>query len=137
MGAYFGVLKRIEYHHDFFERVWKVKPRFMAVFGKETADIFKRIDEAHSNIFHSTRRLLQLAKDGQLYGDTTRQEFRERLENDIYCMDEDSDRIGPNIRKFIKGIETYSLPLVTHRYGKLRSPHSSITKTVEPSTSPS
>src|SRR5262245_61953719 len=34
-GPFFAILKRIEHHKDYFERVWRIQPRFMAVFGKE------------------------------------------------------------------------------------------------------
>jgi hypothetical protein len=119
-ASYFGVLKRLDNHKDYFERVWKVQPRFMAVFGKDRADIFKRVHEAHSNIFFSAMRLMQSAKNGELYGDTHRQQYRERLENDVYNADEDSDRIAPKVKEFVAGVEKCCLPLVTHRYANGR-----------------
>jgi hypothetical protein len=120
-ASYFGVLKRLEHHKDYFERVWKVQPRFMAVFGKDRADVFKRVHEAHSNIFFSAIRLMKAAKNGELYGDTHRQQYRERLENDVYNADEDSDRIAPKVKEFVVGVEKCCLPLVTHSYANGRS----------------
>jgi hypothetical protein len=32
-GTYYAIYKRIEAHRDFFDRVWKLQPRFMAAFG--------------------------------------------------------------------------------------------------------
>lgn len=116
---FFGTLKRLEYHRDYFERSRSIQPRFMAVFGKDAKDIFQNLYQARSHIEVSARRLMQSALKGELYGDTLRQQYRERLENDVWDADQERDRIGPKIRDFVAGVEKHCLPLVTHRYARM------------------
>ena len=52
-GSYFVVGKRVIEHKDFFNRVWKLQPRVMAVFGEDAQAVFRRL--------HNARALVQVA----------------------------------------------------------------------------
>ncbi len=112
-GPFFAILKRIEHHKDYFERVWNIQPRFMAVFGKDAADIFIKLHKARRDIEVSAGMLLRSAARGEPFRDT---EFRKKLENDIWKIDEESDNIAPKVKEFVEGVEKHCQPVVTHRY---------------------
>lgn len=112
-GPFFAILKRIEHHKDYFERVWKMQPRFMAVFGKDAADIFMKLHKARREIEVSARMLMRSAATGEHYRDA---KFREKLENDIWNVDEKADKIAPKVKEFVEGVEKHCQPVVAHRY---------------------
>jgi hypothetical protein len=41
--SFYGIIKRMERHNGFFERVLVLQPKFMAVFGKQTEAIFHKL----------------------------------------------------------------------------------------------
>lgn len=112
-GPFFAILSRIDKNKDYFDRVWKMQPRFMAVFGKDAGDIFMKLHQARTNVTVSARMLLQSAARGEPYGD---RKFREKLENAIWNVDKDADEVGPKIAEFVSGVEKHCLPVVMHRY---------------------
>lgn len=114
-GPFFAILKRIEHHKDYFERVWKMQPRFMAVFGKDAADIFMKLHKARREIEVSAGMLMRSAAEGEPYRDA---EFRKKLENDIWNVDEKADKIAPKVKEFVHGVEKHCQPVVAHRYAK-------------------
>jgi hypothetical protein len=114
-GPFFATLRRIDHHKDYFERVWKMQPRFMAVFGKEAANIFIKVHQARRKVEVSAQMLMRAAARGEPYGDA---KFRDKLENDIWDMDESRDEIKPKINEFVAGIEKHCFPVVVHRYAK-------------------
>src|SRR5262249_8630490 len=46
----YAILKRIRSHEDFFEKVYKLEPRFMAVFGADTDEIFSKLYSAKARV---------------------------------------------------------------------------------------
>ena len=114
-GPFFAILKRVEYHKDYFERAWKMQPRFMAVFGKDAAEIFTKLQQARRKIEVSAEMLMRAAARGEPYRDA---QFQQRLENDIWNIEADRDEIGPKVDEFVTGVETHCLPVVAHRYQK-------------------
>jgi hypothetical protein len=61
-GSYYAVLKRIEYHRDFFEKVWEIQPKFMAIFGSDTEAIFQLLHSARREIESAISLMFQLKK---------------------------------------------------------------------------
>ena len=114
-GPFFAIIKRIEHHKDYFERVWKMQSRFMAVFGKDAADNFMKLHKARRKIEVSAVMLMRSAALGQPYQDTR---FREGLENDIWNEDENADKIAPLVKEFVEGVEKHCQPVVAYRYAK-------------------
>jgi hypothetical protein len=52
-GSFYAILKRINANNDYFERVWKLQPRCMAMFGASVEEIFV--------LLHRARREVELA----------------------------------------------------------------------------
>jgi hypothetical protein len=48
--SFYAVLKRIEASNDYFARVWKLQPQFIAVFGEKTEAIFDQLHKARREI---------------------------------------------------------------------------------------
>jgi hypothetical protein len=58
-GGYFAPLKRINQNKEFFERLWKIQPLAMAVFGPHVEDIFLKAHEARRNIEVAAQMLME------------------------------------------------------------------------------
>lgn len=117
-GPFYAILKRIDHNKDYFSRVWRLQSRFMAAFGKDTAEHFME--------FHRARRAVEVSAGmlmrGKLDGDRYEPEFREKLEADIWDMSGlRPDEVGKRIEQFVGGIEKSCLPIVIHGYSAERS----------------
>ena len=49
-GSFFAVLQRIEAANDYFKRIWALQPKFIALFGNKTEDIFDQLHKARREI---------------------------------------------------------------------------------------
>jgi hypothetical protein len=49
-GRGYAVLHRIDAEHDFFERVLKLEPRFIAIFGRDTENVFLLLHQARRDV---------------------------------------------------------------------------------------
>lgn len=114
-GPYYAILKRIAHHKDFFERVWKMQPRFMAFFGKDTSDLFMKLHQARRNIQVSAEMLMEDAVSGAIGKD---QDFTKKLKQDIWSFNK-PDQIEPFISAFIEGIEERCYPVIKHRHPEI------------------
>src|SRR5579862_323348 len=108
-GTSYAIFKRMERNKDFFERLWKLQPRFMAVFGSETEDIFFKLHQARRYVEVSAQMLVR-RRDGDIgeLNDNRRRQ-REQWEADIWTgMDAVTpglDRVGHGLDAFKTGIE--------------------------------
>jgi hypothetical protein len=78
-GPFYATLKRVQAHAEFFERLAKLRPRYMALFGVPAADSFKLIREAHAFVVVSAQHLCYrpiVGPDGQ--------NRRTRMECDVW-----------------------------------------------------
>jgi hypothetical protein len=48
--SFFAVLERIKARHDYFARLWKLQPKFVAVFGEKSEEIFDHLHGARRDI---------------------------------------------------------------------------------------
>lgn len=117
-GPFFAILKRIDSHKDFFERVWRMQPRFMAMFGKSAADVFLRLHQARRSVEVSAGMLLRYAAKGEPIRD---HKFRDKLEGDIWNTDADDDPIKAKVGEFVAGVEKQCQPVVAHRFAGRRA----------------
>jgi len=49
-ASLFVVRRRIEQNKDFFDHVWELQPKFMAIFGRDTENIFLLVHKARRDI---------------------------------------------------------------------------------------
>ena len=56
-GPFYAITKRVQDQSSFFDRVAKIRPRFLAVFGTKNEECFKLIREARAHVFVSAQTL--------------------------------------------------------------------------------
>jgi hypothetical protein len=123
-GSFYAILKRMDRNKEYFERAWRLQPRFMAVFGPKTEDIFLKLHQARRYVEVSAQMLARRREDHRGRWDENRQRQREQWEADIWAgMDAvipGIDRVGRGLSDFKTGIEQLCRP-VTERGYRLRS----------------
>ncbi|MGX1110559.1 MULTISPECIES: hypothetical protein [Bradyrhizobium] len=118
-GPFYAVLKRMQAQADFFERLAKLRPRYMALFGVPAADSFKLIREARAFIVVSAQHLCYRPFVGP-----NAQELRTQMECDVwdglaevYLADyPDVNRVDVRIRQFIEDTERRCRPIIDRTY---------------------
>lgn len=119
----YAVLKRIAESDEFFERVSKVEPKFMAIFGAATTDIFSALYRARLKVQTAAEALFD---EYELEQDPSDSEARLRLVNlrkDIFSSPGElrsDDQAGQNVREFQVGIERLCRPIVDAEFGSTR-----------------
>ena len=114
-GPFYATLKRVQAHADFFERLAKLRPRYMALFGVPAADSFKMIREACAYMLVSAQNLCHrpIARPDA-------QNRRTRMEcdvwdgmADVYRADYPGvDRVDVRIRGFVEETELRCRPII-------------------------
>lgn len=113
-GPFYAIMKRVQDQNPFFDRVAKLRPRFLAVFGTQNDECFKLVRETRANIFVSAKSLC-FSPPGHF---DAQQVYR--MECDIwegvgegYGVE---DRVGKKINQFIVLIEGLCRPIVDRSY---------------------
>ncbi|MCK1335759.1 hypothetical protein IVB38_06855 [Bradyrhizobium sp. 38] len=123
-GAY-AVIRRIEAREDFFERLRKIEPRFMAVFGAETDSIFEMVYNARTQLAGAAGQLFDIDRIEYDEQDRRIKEEKRELRELIFRgpnEDKKNDKIGDLTDGFRTRIEAICRPIVDHQYGKTKSP---------------
>jgi hypothetical protein len=121
-GAY-AVMKRVEANEEFFERILKIEPRFMAVFGAETENIFTSLYSARAQLANAAEQLFDIGRVEDDDDERTREE-RRGLRELIFrgpAEKKEKDKIGDLVDGFRIRIETICRPIVDQQYGKAKS----------------
>lgn len=119
-GGYYAVLKRIERNREFFESVWKIQPRVMALFGREAENIFGLLHEARRNIEVSAGLLFahfDEEAEGRENEDTKR--LRRRQRQDVSWaedLDETESKVPAKLLSFRERMEALCRPVVERGY---------------------
>jgi hypothetical protein len=124
-GSFYAILKRIERNKDYFDRLWKLQPRFMAMFGPETESIFLLLHQARRFIEVSAQMLGRKRDDSEQWNEN-RQRLRQRMEADVWIgMDEvlegddvipDIDRVSSRLRRFRDEMVSLCRPIVDREF---------------------
>jgi hypothetical protein len=98
----------------YFERVWKLQPRCMAMFGPFVEDIFLLI--------HQARREVEVA--AQMLGSNRQfdHEMRTRLERDVWDMGNfefENDKVGKKLADFRARTEALCKPVIEREFRRL------------------
>jgi len=117
-----AALKRIERNNDFFDHVWELQPRFMAIFGAETEETFR--------LLHEARRDIEIACElVDWMGKPETQEDRKlwvSARQDIFSSNgasaKDGDRVGKKLEDFRSKIEALCRPFVDRELRSERTP---------------
>jgi hypothetical protein len=119
-GSFYVVLKRLEDEKDYFDRVWKLQPKVMAMFGQEAEEIFLTLHQARTMIASACE---LLAGFGPEYPDRSKKDQVEswlQMRSDIWtgvgAEGREKDRVGRMLQDFKNGIESLCRPTVDLRY---------------------
>jgi hypothetical protein len=107
-GSFYAILRRIERNKDYFDRLWRLQPRFMAMFGPETEEIFLLLHQARRFIEVSAQ-MLGRKRDPEEWNEN-RQRLRDMMEADVWSgMDNASrgDEIIPDIDRVSKRLKQF------------------------------
>lgn len=123
-STYWVTLKRIDNNKEFFLKVLKLQPRFMAVFGPETEKIFADLNMARVQIQISANSLMRRGEYDEPWTEERAQRHAQ-LEADIWSgfTDEDApkgDRVGKLLEAFKRGIVDICRPIVDREFGVKR-----------------
>jgi hypothetical protein len=125
--TYYVILKRLDNQRDFFLRVLKLQPQFMAVFGPETEEIFKELNWARVHVQVSAQSLMRPER-----GEWTseRQKRRTQMEadvwtglGDVHSQEElpEGDRVKKRLDAFKERIVKVCRPIVDREFKESRS----------------
>jgi hypothetical protein len=100
-------LQRIERESDFFERVLKLEPRFVATFGRDTEDIFLLLHKARRGVEINAEALIEeyLVEPAD---DRESRERRVAIRTNMFASPgeiRDGDEVGRELQKFREAIE--------------------------------
>lgn len=115
-GPYYAVLKRIEAHKDFFERVFKLQPRCMAVFGESADKIFL--------LMHQSRRNIEVSAQMLCWQDGLPSELKEQMRRDVTDRKEfeaEKDEVGRKLREFRAQAHSLCQPIIDQEYREKES----------------
>lgn len=115
-GSFYAVFKRIEQNKDFFERVWKLQPRFMAIFGPHVEAIFVKLHSARRDIEVAAQMLFQQALEQERSSDKSTRELYEQMRADLWApygaRTKDGDKVGKKLDEFRTEMEALCAPIV-------------------------
>ncbi|SRR6266536_1889951 len=125
MGGYYAVLKRIEHHRDFFDRVRSLQPKFMVAFGSETESIFDKLHTARQTVEIACEELMSdfAELDPE---DQEGREFRAQLRADTAASRNEPptgrNRVGNMVEEFRAGIEERCQPFLKAKFNRRQFP---------------
>ncbi|WP_354134423.1 hypothetical protein [Bradyrhizobium sp. S3.9.1] len=125
-GPFYATLRRVQEHADFFERLAKLRPRYMALFGVPAADSFKLIREARAYVVVSAQHLCYRPFVGP---DAQNQRIRMECDvwdgmADVYLADYPGvDRVDVRIKSFVEETERRCRPIIDRTYSARNKKH--------------
>ncbi|WP_210166314.1 hypothetical protein [Bradyrhizobium sp. LTSP857] len=122
-GAY-AVLKRLQSHNELFVSVYKIEPRFMAVFGADTEAIFSSLHSARNQLEAAAQTLFEIGRIEDDPGDRSTGEDKRQLKAFIFrgpTEEKENDKIGDLVDGFQAKIEAICRPIVDQQYAKQKS----------------
>jgi hypothetical protein len=110
-GPYYATLKRINNNKDFFERIFKAQPKFMAVFGEQAERVFLQL--------HKARREIEVSAQMLGWREGFNFEQQEKMRRDIWDHEDlENDKVGQKLLQFRRSIEGLCGPVIDREYGK-------------------
>jgi hypothetical protein len=117
-GSYYAVLRRHRESREFFDRVWRLQPKFMAVFGADTEKIFDQ--------FHNATEMVRMAANMLTWelpikpAVPSEEDFNRRLQlrSDIWTSERRDDRITRQLDEFRERVERLCNPVVARGFSR-------------------
>ena len=117
----YAVLKRMDNNHEFFERVFDIEPKFMAIFGAETVEIFAELYDAKRMVETAAEALYEEARIEHDPSDVDAKERMRQLRVVIFASKgkvEAEDKVGQKVLDFQRRIEALCRPIVEQTFGR-------------------
>lgn len=121
-GAYYATLTRVDQNRDFFERVFKLQPKCMAVFGPTAEEIFRLLHMARREVEVAAQMLARQTNDAEERAD---RKLTEQLRADIWDQGNfqpELNRVGQKLGEFREGIERLCRHVIDRQYGAKARP---------------
>lgn len=118
-GPYYATFKRIQQNKDFFDKVWKLQPKCMAVFGKGIEDTFIKLHQARRNIEVAAQMLAERVDDPFESTDGSTRELYEQMRRDLWDhgnYQKERDSVGKLLEDFERELEAKAKPIIDQKY---------------------
>ena len=117
----YAVINRLDRHVSYFERVLSLQPKFMAVFGSETKNIFMKLYRARSGIQTAIEVLMFMDHPIRPDEKGTVAQLRSDIWNTKGPGVEEPERTKKLVLEFQNDIERMCGPLVSWKFDRSRS----------------
>ena len=112
--TFIATLHRVDNEREFFERVAKLRPRLIAVFGRATEPAFEQLWMARNRVIVAAQMLISTPRH------STRDDLRTQLEGAVWDMGLDHEKGGFEVTKhysfFIAEIERLCKPVIDGKW---------------------
>jgi hypothetical protein len=118
-GPYYAAFKRIQQNKEFFEKVWKLQPKCMAVFGKDIESTFLKLHRARRNIEVAAQMLAERVDEIDRNDDQSTRELYKQLRRDLWDhgdYEREKDSVGKLLDEFEQELEAKAKPIIDHKY---------------------
>jgi len=116
-------LKRITASEEFFERASKIEPKFMAIFGAATSNIFSNSYRAKLKVQTAAEALLEEYEIEHDPSDSAARVRLVKLRKEVFSSPGElrsDDEVGQHVREFQVEIERLCRPIVDAEFGPAR-----------------
>lgn len=121
-GPYYAVGKRVIANKDFFDKVFQLQPRCMAVFGAKAEETFLKMHKARREIEVAASMLAWKVHNPIQPGENRDADFWEQCRRDIWdhgTFEPEKDKVGKKLSEFRTEIEALCRPVVDNELGPL------------------
>jgi hypothetical protein len=116
-GAYYAHMKRIGQNKDFFEHLWDLQPKCMAIFGADTEEAFMLVHKARRHVEVGCEMLSRQISDGESTAEN--RALYEQLRRDVADhgdFEPEKDRVGKMLKDFVGSMERLCRPVIDKKY---------------------
>lgn len=116
-GAYYAHMKRIGQNKEFFEHLWNLQPKCMAIFGADTEEVFMLIHKARRHVEVGCEMLARQILDGEHTAQN--RALYEQLRRDVADHGEfepEKDRVGTMLKQFVQSMESLCRPVIDRKF---------------------
>jgi hypothetical protein len=125
-GSFYAVRRRVVERREFFERVVKIHPKLMAMFGAKAEQPFMQLHRARRDIEVAAEMLQEGATRSTPPRESHNEEFYRQLRGDIWAgaakVTKEGDRVGKKLQEFQDGIEALCRPVIDRQYSRNQRP---------------
>jgi hypothetical protein len=118
-GSFYATLKRIQQNKEFFDKVWRLQPKCMAVFGRKIEDTFMKLHKARRTIEVAAQMLAEQVDDPDRGHDESTRKLYKQFRRDIWDhgnYENEKDAVGKLLQEFELELEAAAKPIVDREY---------------------